>query len=385
MQSLIRIFKSTLFITIFVFAAIKYFGYEDKAADIVDIFLHPQKYTQQVPLAETEPVEPAQLSTEEITTNNTNLLQQASISGNHQDQYEQTCTQNDSPLQKKAGTTIYSWVDENGFTQFGDKPPVKKAFEEKQLVSDGKDYFDVDIQYPGGNVPTGLGDTVAVGGRAIYKIYELYLPRNRIAKSQIDMRVYGSPDLYGEYRRAVAPRLNPRVTGFYSGTDNTVAVLHSNNVQQTRQIALHEIGHVIQFRNFGATPGWFGEGMAGYFENIEVTGQLATIGYNPFWLKILSQNWNRLPLNTLFTANYSYWQGDQGARYYGNSWAFVYFMMLPKNRKLMQDYQAKNSENKCETTNTIVFFNSHYPGGVAKLEQEWLAWLDGPHTVATTH
>jgi len=302
----------------------------------------------------------------------------------YQQELDEYCKGVTAPIKQAKSTKVFSWTDDNGVVHFGDRPPAAANFEEQKLQGHGKDYFDMNIQYPSDDVPKNIGDTVAVGGRAIYRAFEQFIPRSRLSKSSIDMRVYGNRAAFFAYKDEVAPNLSNNVTGFFSGRENTVAVLHHGNDDETRRVALHEVTHVIEFQNLGYLSGWLSEGLAEYFELAVVKGQRATVEVNPYWVRYL-RNARQVQLMTLLTADYSHWQGVDGAAFYGSSWALTYFLMMPDNRDLMSEYQKLVSEEKCDETDSVAFFNERYKNGVRGLESDLRKWLDGPHKVPNYH
>jgi len=277
---------------------------------------------------------------------------------------------------------IYRWLDSLGGVHYGDRPPRNVELEIVDIGYREKDYFDLKIHYPAGAVPAGLKDAVAVGGKAVYRVYSGYLSLPRMSKSTIAVKVFGQPASYAAYRHKVAPDVPASTNGFYSWARNEAVVLHRGSATSTRQTALHEATHVINARNFGVMPKWFNEGTAEFFEHLSVNGQQISVAHDTDWLRGLGRQYRVLPLRQLLDSGQSDWDGELRTTYYANAWALVYFLMLPENRALMRAFQLELASDRCDDIDSAGFFERHHAGGVARLEQDWRQWLARPQRVA---
>ncbi len=295
------------------------------------------------------------------------------------------CTSADSTgIQQQSSDGVYRWRDSDGQIHYGDAPPENVDAERMDLGPANPDYFSLQVTYPAGVVPTGIGAAVQIGGRAIYKIYSDMLSLERMSKAEIKVLVFGNEREYQNYKSRVAPEVSASIDGYYSWSRNEAVVFHRSAVDATAGTALHEAVHVINARNFGEMPKWFNEGTAEYFENLVVRGQSTTIEYEGEWLAGLGSSYAILPLPTLLNATREEWAGAIPATYYANAWALVYFLMLPENRATMAALQVQLATDKCDGIDSVAFFQGQYPGGVAQLERDWREWLNGRHSVPTS-
>ncbi len=278
---------------------------------------------------------------------------------------------------------IYRWLDEAGGVHYGDRPPPDAAVDIVDVGYTEKDYFSLQVHYPAGSVPADIRDTIAIGGKAVYRVYSGYLSLPRMSRSSIEVKIFGNEGSYIAYRQKVAPDVPASTNGFYSWARNEAVVFHGGSAVDTRQTALHEATHVINARNFGVMPKWFNEGTAEFFEHLKISGQQITVDFDTGWLRGLGREYGLLPLHKVLGSSRRDWDGDLRSTYYANAWALVYFLMLPENRVLMQAFQLELAANKCDDIDSAAFFERQYPGGVVRLEQRWRRWLTGPHRVAT--
>jgi hypothetical protein len=301
----------------------------------------------------------------------------SNTAADYNQQIIELCRENNAPIKTVKVGNVFSWTDDQGNVHFGDRPPANVEAETENLGG-RKDFFDITISYPNSAVSVELSQALEVNGRAISKALGLLIPSDRMTKSSIDMKVFTDHADFLVYKNSVAPTLSNNVSGFYSALENSVAVLHSGNEKLTQLIALHEATHVFQYKNIGTMPGWLSEGMAAYFENMQVKNKSKTVPISAQWLFVLKRRSSTIALRDLLTADYSRWQSRNGTSYYATSWALVHFLMLPENRVMMQRYLDIVSKDKCNEESAqfdVTFFEQHYNGGVAKLQQDLDAWL----------
>jgi hypothetical protein len=313
--------------------------------------------------------------------------QTSSTAADYNDQIVELCRENNAPIKKIKSGEIFSWTDEQGNVHFGDRPPTNVEAETKNLVG-RKDFFDMTLSYPNSEVSAELSESLEVNGRAISKALGQLIPKDRMTKSVIDMKVFTSQSAFLAYKRVVAPNLSNNVSGFYSALNNSVAVLHSGNEKLTQLTALHEATHVFQYKNIGIMPGWLSEGMASYFENMEVKGHSKVVPVSNQWRYVLNRYQTSIAVKDLLTADYSNWQGANGALYYATSWALVHYMMLPENRAVMRTYLDMLSRDKCNQESVqfnLEFFEQEYNGGVSKLQSDLFAWFERNSEVPNFH
>lgn len=179
--------------------------------------------------------------------------QPLNVEAKYQQLMAEVCSANSQPVQRSPGTSIYSWKDENGQVHFGDRPP-QNVESEKQKLAGRKDYFDVTVSYPSGAIDSNIGDALAVSGRAIAESISRLLPAGTMAKSDIDMQVFGSRNALMKFMFDETGTASSQVDGFYLPLNKKVAVLYRGSDIYAQRVALHESTHVFQFQNIGFMP-----------------------------------------------------------------------------------------------------------------------------------
>ncbi|HEY6174645.1 MAG TPA: DUF1570 domain-containing protein [Kofleriaceae bacterium] len=129
-----------------------------------------------------------------------------------------------------------------------------------------------------------------------------------------------------EYRK-IAP---PNSIGFVSSSlefPGEHMVVTCDYEPWNREILLHEFAHVLNYRCFPLSPVWVTEGLATYFESMEVVDGRAFIGKVPtgkahLWRR---PDWGpKLP--ELLALDYHEFHGDQNERNYFAAWKLVHML-----------------------------------------------------------
>ncbi|MCL1065717.1 hypothetical protein L2735_02700 [Shewanella olleyana] len=279
---------------------------------------------------------------------------------------------------KKRDNGIYTWVDDKGITHFSDVAAAGK----KSLLtqySEPQYSFDIEINSIATNPPPFLRNKLTTTLKHIDAEFRQFLPKRELLPIKIDLILAGSADAYQDLQRKYSNSVSAS-QGFYSSRHNVAAVLHHNDLQAFRT-AVHESVHVMNAGQFGSTPRWFNEGLAEYFEsplylkqlNDKSQFQLATSRQ----IKVARKNYKSgkyLSLTKLFNATDADWNGSSRNSLYQNSRQFIQFLMSSsKGRQTLNTLFTQFSEQRCDKKTPMPALKA-YPGGMRKLEQDWLKW-----------
>jgi len=299
---------------------------------------------------------------------------------------DELCSHDAAPVKTTSRNNIFSWTDADGNIHFGDRPP-QNANAEQQKTQGRKDYFDMKVSFPSGEIGNGIDNALLINGRAIATAISQLLPSGAMSKSDIDMKVFASKKDFRNYMLQETESYSDNVAGFYLPLGNKVAVLYSRNDVHVQKVALHESTHVFQYQSIGYMPSWITEGMAEYFEYLEVRGNAKEVSVNQGWLQYIRSN-PSISAKTLMTSAHRNWKGQHASLFYGNSWALFYFMMLPENRNIMKTLIADMAKDKCDEVPDeyyVNIVNENYRGGIAQLEKDWRSWINSDHQIPNYH
>ncbi|QFU22852.1 DUF1570 domain-containing protein [Shewanella eurypsychrophilus] len=283
-----------------------------------------------------------------------------------------TMTEAEQTQRKQNRKRIYSWTDENGQTHFTDDDRVYAQHNIALTQYQEPEYsFELEVNSTGGKLPLFYKDKVTAAIKKVSDIYKSYLPESGVAPVKVNLTLAKSKSSYNRLQAKYAPKLGPS-QGFYVARQN-MAVVHHKNDKQAHQTSVHEAVHVLNAGLFGPTPRWFNEGMAEYFESIEMSGFVAKIPARD-WKRTLAGK--KLSVNALLSAKRQTWAGSQQTSLYAQSHSLIHFLMSSKQGKqTITKLLAHMVQTRCEASDPKSVL-SRYPSGLNKLHTDWIAWIN---------
>lgn len=316
-------------------------------------------------LAETKPSPPA----EPISTSE-GVAAQAEARG-LEIHYQLKCEDPGQAIGERKTTTAYRWQDDKGQWHFSDKPQ-KSSAEGFELHSRDQRYFTLDIALVGTIAQHDLDSKLRIAVEKTYHLIAELLPEEALRRVAVSLKVFGDKARYNNFREQYLGGQIAWADGFYHSKDNTAAVLWRNKAQ-AQAVALHESIHVINFGLIGIMPRWLNEGMAEYLENLNVIGQGAEI---PLSARSAMRQQLSAPLNAIFQDHHPHWRNQHRVSLYQSSWALTAFLMeSDEGRAHLRRLLSSLSKQRCQSINSLHWFNEHYPGGTIALEKAVALWL----------
>ncbi|KZN56851.1 hypothetical protein N474_09530 [Pseudoalteromonas luteoviolacea CPMOR-2] len=223
---------------------------------------------------------------------------------------------------------IYTWVDSNGVTNYSDKKPAGGAKTYQPRSSRVLDYFDLEISGP--TISHQFKNTLSSRLNAIFRGYTSIVGLKAMRKVTLRIQVLPSRR---RYERAVKTYGgDPTGTvGVYFGIKNT-AFVEQTSYEGTMQTAIHEAVHAINQAVIGFSPRWLNEGLAEYFETVEVSMQVGKVKPTNHISRSGYIRGQVLRPSQLIGAEDT-WQSSDPVTMYRSSWAFVHFLMSSKSGK----------------------------------------------------
>jgi Domain of unknown function (DUF4124)/Protein of unknown function (DUF1570) len=271
---------------------------------------------------------------------------------------------------------IYKWVDEDGQTHMSDKHPEGRITSIVDLGKSKQD-FTYEIVPVGVSLPIDFQGQLAAGSKRMYDTWHFFLGEENLRQSKIQLLLLGDPDRFDAYyaNGSTLPG-SAKIAGFYRINENQAVVKYNaKRPVQNLRTTFHEISHLITASHLGPTPPWLTEGLAEYFETMQVAGQGGAIHPNHGHIKLL----RTIPLPSL--GNYlaidgSDWYEKNRDRNYAIAWSLVNFLMsgAPGKYALRETVQQSH-ENFCKPFSAAAALSKAYPGGIRQLEADWRKWL----------
>mgnify|MGYP002713164493 CR=1 FL=1 len=174
--------------------------------------------------------------------------------------------------------SIYRWVDDKGRVHFSDKEPGAQVNSEQMSVhyQNKKRYFNLEIIEDTSSLPAFTRDKVSADVRQIYGILSRDMALDHLRRVLLNVRIIESQDAFQDYRAKVAPQISTK-SGFYIGKGNEAVIFQGDNDERMLAVVRHEATHVIVAGLYGYSPVWFNEGLAEYFEHMQLSGQLRQV------------------------------------------------------------------------------------------------------------
>ncbi len=282
---------------------------------------------------------------------------------------------------------IYRWVDSEGRVHYGDAAPNQNRQSEDLSVyyKDRIRYFTLDIIEDTRSLPAFARDRISTDVRQIYRILARELQLDHLRRVTLTLRIIENAQDFQAYKTQVAPGLRTN-SGFYSSKSNEAVVFQGDNPAAMRAVIRHESSHVIMAGLYGYTPTWFNEGMAEYFEALQVEGQQRRVEPSRAHLDHLRRQLenNQLPgLASYLEIPSRDWYAGNLQDHYAIAWSIAFFLMShDAGQQMLRGMMSRMSANYCGVLAETDLFGTHYPGGLQAFEAAWVDWLTNATVVA---
>jgi len=287
-----------------------------------------------------------------------------------------------SALEKSTSAEIYRWTDDSGQVHFADAKPGATRHSDVMVVNyqDRKQYFNLNLVEDSQSLPAFTRDKVNAEVRQVYRILSRDLQLEHLRKVLLNVRIIGSQADFQAYKAQVAPQLRTN-SGFYTSQNNEAVVFQGNNPETMRAVIRHEATHVIMAGLYGVTPSWFNEGLAEYFEQLKISGQLRqvdAVDYHWAHLQGRYQQGGLMPLREYVNLPPQQWYAGNLQDNYSLAWSLVFFLMEnPQGKRFLKGMMNDMAEDYCWSTPGSEYFDANYPGGFKAFEAGWESWLQG--------
>lgn len=310
-------------------------------------------------------------------------LMDAALAAMHAALPEQACLAGTASKARAKKVAIHRWVDESGIQHFSDQAPVGKAEGHRRIEVDGLPPIVVNASGYDVNLPDFLAQRAMADAQAIERILRgslgvdgdpgLVLNVEFIASAQSYAQRVGNPLMIGS-------------EGTYSMADRTIHVRLQDRNEANFQILRHEITHALIHERIGSLPTAINEGMAGYFEQLEVSGLGARVDLEESTASLRSaavEGDGRNELVELLARDGFLFYAEGREQRYLRAYALVAVLMgSPDGRQALGAVLAAQRSAPCRPVAAERLLDERYPGGLATLAADWARWLrDPPRTV----
>jgi|TARA_B100001964_G_C14178724_1_gene575128 hypothetical protein len=184
---------------------------------------------------------------------------------------------------------------------------------------------------------------------------------------EIKVKLFGDFDEYKKFQKENGSTASSN-SGSYLGKIKTIIVYKKDGWIRT---IFHEVSHRILRSAYNKPPKWINEGLAEYFEYIEVIGGEFEVTTQSHKRKRLVR-WvseDNIDLDDFFGWTNDEWRSRSNKKneFISStlSWGVVYFMMQKDENLIKKMLKSLSEKNSSKTT-----INYNYPGGISDLSAD---------------
>lgn len=278
---------------------------------------------------------------------------------------------------------VHRWVDENGITHFSDSAPAGTSRDHRVIEVTGVPPIVVHARGHDVNLPSLLEQRATADAQAIERILRNGLGVDGDPGFVLNIVFVESPTAYAGF----VPGTDLAASaGAYSMRDRTIYVRWQPREQDSFTILRHEIAHALVHERVGNLPVAINEGLAGFFERVEVYGLGAQVVLHneqrALRAATVSADGAEELVDLLAREPASFYADGREVRYL-RAFALVAMMMgQPQGRTALTALLAAQRADSCRSVDVAKVLETSYPGGLAALAADWSRWLrDPPPTV----
>ena len=198
---------------------------------------------------------------------------------------------------------------------------------------------------------------------------------------EVKITIFDNQDEFIEYQKKQHPGSIVSKTGYYSGRYHEAVVWKNKDPKTMVGVVFHEANHLILGYHIPWSPNWVNEGLSEYFEGLNVFGENRRVFLQQNrakWCKHWLKKGFPMEPDKYLSLNHNQWlnfKNKNSNAAYTIGYSLVYFLMSRSNteevlKELLWDFK-KNGKD----ANSIQTINNFYPGGVKKLQRQWLKWI----------
>ncbi len=303
----------------------------------------------------------------------------AGLSAMHAIQLSQPCLAGTARAARTGKVAIHRWEDEKGIVHFSDQAPAGSMHGHRLIEVGGLPSVIVRATGYDVNLPDFLSQRAVADAQAIEGVLRNSLGVAGESGLALDIEFIASA---AAYARRVGDPLMAGTDGTYSSRDRTIHIRLQDNDESNFRILRHEIVHALVHERIGNLPTAINEGMASYFERVQVSGMGAQVA-----LDETSETLRTAAVATDGRAELVDLLAREGADFYASgreqrylrAFALVAVLMeRPEGRRALGGLLAGQRENPCQPVRAERILERGYPGGLAGLASDWARWLRDP-------
>ena len=232
-----------------------------------------------------------------------------------------------------------------------------------------------------------MQDKMHRGIQFLHNFYAQYLDYDFSDNLTVRIHIFKNADAYRQYIDVTYPHIPKTWIGVYLSGTNEILVSLEDDEEAFYRNVFHETSHLLLTDKVKNCPNWINEGLAEYFEYMDVEGNGVYV--HPQTVKDnRTKNWHgkgAMPdllasvsmTNKEWNFNDNLSDSDE-PRTLG--WSVAYFLMSDtKGKVFIGRLLGYLSRYPNDPQASLRAMNEYYPGGSHKLMREWREWIAQKH------
>lgn len=296
----------------------------------------------------------------------------------HAASQDQQCLAGTRTKASAQSSTIHRWTDEAGIIHFSDQAPAAGAMGHRRIEVQGLPPVRVEARGIDMNLPDFVVQRATTDVQAIERIMRDSLGVTGDPGLELRIEFIASAETYA---KRIGDAALANSDGTYSSRDRTIRIRKKDQDELNFQILRHEMTHALVHEHIGLLHTSINEGLAGYFQNIEVAGMGA---------RIVLDSARRRPETSMSTDGQEELidlLAREGSGFYGAGQELRYFRAMALIGLLMEHVEGREAlstlllaqrAQPCQPVEPAPILGQAYPGGLESLARDWSNWMRNP-------
>ena len=204
---------------------------------------------------------------------------------------------------------------------------------------------------------------------------------------KVKLVIFGNKEKFLEYQQATIGTIISE-SGYYAGKlRETVVVINKKAKDMQKEtkrmvgVTFHEASHMLLRYHIPWCPVWANEGLAEYFEGMNVFGENRNIRIQKNrmkWCIYWTRNGFPIDLQKYIMLKHDEWMAfrkqDSNAAY-TIGYSLVYFLMSSKETEGVLKELLWEFKRQRKKTDSVQVIEKYYPGGIERMEKFWKKWI----------
>ncbi|MEM8942329.1 MAG: hypothetical protein AAGC91_09245 [Pseudomonadota bacterium] len=235
----------------------------------------------------------------------------------------------------------------SGWTQHTYPANVSDELNHPELARAESNDFLLSVRGENAMLPVHLEEDLRLGAQIHFDLWRDWLGDEALVRTHINVRFLGEANHFDAVFGKQSQRW--RATGFYRLRSNEAVVLYAPSFKAgALATAFHEISHLITAWHLGPISPWLNEGLAEYFETLEIEDGNARFTTSRHHMKVLAEQ-GTVPLKTLTELSPIQWGERDAHRRYATAWVLIaYLQHTDSGRKVLADIVRSAYGQRCD-------------------------------------